>query len=125
MKRANIRPDGASVLPLALVGLPPGGERRVFRGEGGRATVVIYQAGNIPVLCLAKATEIDTAQRQCIELKKGIKVFRPHMIVIAEETLLQCDCFYIVEMDCFQLAQQITDILIVFFHLLPGQLDNI
>ena len=93
---------------------PPRRERRVFEGEGGSTTVVIYQAGNIPVLCLAKATEIDTAQRQCIELKKEIKVFRPHMIVISEETLLQCDCFYIGEMDCFQLAQQITDILTVF-----------
>ena len=51
------------LLPLALVGLPPRRERRVFWGEGGGAAVVIYQAGNIPVLCLAKATEIDTTQR--------------------------------------------------------------
>lgn len=101
-------------LPLRLVLFPPRRERRVFGGESGSTTVVIYQAGNIPILCLAKATEIGTAQRQCIELKKEIKVFRPHMIVISEETLLQCDCFYIGEMDCFQLAQQITDILIVF-----------
>ena len=63
---------------------------------------------------MSKATEIDISQRQCIELKKEIKVFRPHMIVISEETLLQCDCFYIGEMDYFQLTQQITDILIVF-----------
>ena len=114
-----------SRLPFGFMLLPPRRERRVLGGEGGGTTVVIYQAGNIPVLCLSKATQINTAQRQCIELKKGIEIFRPDMIVISEETFLQCDCFYIGEMDRFQLAQQIADVLIVFFHLLPGQLNNV
>ena len=87
--------------------------------------IVIDQAGDIPVLCFAKSTQIDTSQRQCVELKKEIKVFRPDMIVISEETLLQCDRFYIGEMDRFQLAQQIADILVVLFHLLLRQLNNI